>query len=451
VKILIVDDEEHIRKTTAVALESLGHQPYMAADAESALALLAREPFQVAFVNVRLGGQDDLLPQLLALSPGLSIAVFTAHASLQAAAEAMRRGAADYVEKPFTPEQIRLVLGKIENVRRLQGRVEELEDRLAVAQGPRLFEHSRSPAIQRLKELMEKAAHSETSILLIGEDGTGKSDLAREIHLQSARRDKKFVAVSCSSLTKELLSSELFGHVQGALTGAMREGWGKVSLAEGGTLFLDDVGDLPPEIEPRLLRLLQEKEFERVGEDVVRHADVRIITATHHDLERAVAEGTFREDLYCRLNLVTLRIPPLRERQEDLEPLVNFFVSQVARDCGKPIRGFSESAWSWIRQYRWPGNIRELRNFVERSVLFADGEWLEVTEPGRPVPGAEAPPQASPIQVGAPVTLQELETAHIQRILGSSRTIDAAARTLGIDPATLYRKRKRLNEQKQAV
>ncbi len=448
-KILIVDDEEAIRKATAVALEAMGHEAFKAPNSRTALAILAQEPVHVVFLDLVLGIEDGLevLPQLLAGAPGLSVVVFTAHASVETAVEAMKLGATDFIEKPFTPDQIRAVLGRIEKSRRLQERVEELEDRLAAEQPASPSAWSRSAVMRKIYAVAEKAARSEAGILILGEHGTGKSVLGHQIHLLSDRRDARYVTVTCPSVSPDRLASEIFGHVRGAFAGAAWDSWGKVSLAEGGTLFLDEIGDLPLEVQPSILRLIQEKRFERVGESVTRPADVRIIAATHRDLKRDVAEGTFREDLFYRLNVISISLPPLRERMEDIETLVQTFVSRFARQCGKHVQGFSEAAWKWIRQYHWPGNLRELRNFVERQVILADSEMLDIDWETRRNADNSSPdgaPASPRVQVGQPVTLQELQDAHIQKILESAPTMDAAARILGIDPATLYRRRKRL-------
>lgn len=444
-KILIIDDEENIRKTTAVALKAMGHEPFEAANGESAMAL-AQEGMQVAFLDLRLGSEDglELLPRLLECTPNLNVVVFTAHASIETAVDAIKKGASDYVEKPFTPDQIRIVLNRIESTRKLQNRVDELEARLSDQEAEGVEMVSASPAMQKTYATARKAAASEANILILGESGTGKTILANAIHRCSPRRKSKFVTVSCPSLTKELLTSELFGKVRGSFTGAVRDSWGKVAFADGGTLFLDEVGDLPLDIQPKLLRLLQEKEYERVGETVTRRADVRVIAASNHDLEKAVAEGNFREDLLYRLNVIALEIPPLRKRKEDLESLVKGFVEYFARQCQKQIRGFSPAAMQWIRQHPWPGNIRELRNFVERAVILAEGEELEIesTSPTTP-PARQSTDNQSNVQLGDPVSLEELEREHIRQVIEKVGTMREAAKILGIDPATLYRKRKR--------
>jgi NtrC-family two-component system response regulator AlgB len=284
-----------------------------------------------------------------------------------------------------------------------------------------------------------KTAASEATILIRGESGTGKGVLARAIHARSPRADAPFVTVHCPSLSAELLESELFGHVQGAFTGAVRDTIGKVAVADGGTLFLDEIGDLPLPLQPKLLRLLQERCYERVGETQTRASNVRMLAATNRDLEAEIAAGRFREDLFYRLNVIELTVPPLRERQADILPLADHLLCFFARQNGKPIVGFSEMVREAIRSYSWPGNIRELRNAVERAAILANEELVAPGNlPAQVIRGdrAAAPSLDS-------MTLDQVEAEHIRRILGTTDTIEEAATTLGIDPSTLYRKRKR--------
>jgi NtrC-family two-component system response regulator AlgB len=293
-----------------------------------------------------------------------------------------------------------------------------------------------------------RAAATPASILILGESGTGKSLTARAVHARSHLADKPFVTVSCPSLSKELLESELFGHVKGAFTGAVKDHWGKVRAAEGGTLFLDEIGDLPLEIQPKLLRLLQEREYERLGENVTRTAQLRVIAATNRDLKRRVAEGAFREDLYYRLNVIAVEMPPLRARVGDVERFAVHYLTHFAASCGRKLRGFSPQAAELIRNHSWPGNLRELRNTIERAVIMARGDLVEATDlsaelrarPLRLPDGTEGPP----VELGARVTLDQLEEAHLRLILEGTRSLTEAALVLGIDQATLYRKRKRL-------
>jgi NtrC-family two-component system response regulator AlgB len=296
--------------------------------------------------------------------------------------------------------------------------------------------------MEKAYDILFRAAATPASILLTGESGTGKSIIARSLHERSPMRDSPFVTISCPSLSRELLESELFGHVKGSFTGAMTDTWGKVARADGGTLFLDEIGELPVEIQPKLLRLLQEKEYERVGESKVRRAHVRVIAATNRDLVKAVHAGKFREDLYYRMNVIAVTLPPLRERGKDLMRIGRGYLKFFADQCGKRLTGFSAEAEVAMRQYGWPGNLRELRNVVERAVILGrDSEVVPADLPEdfwRPAGGSlEA-------GVGGQVTLETLEHEHIRQVLHRSRSMEQAAEVLGIDPATLYRKRKKL-------
>jgi len=296
-------------------------------------------------------------------------------------------------------------------------------------------------------EMLLRAAKTPASILLLGESGTGKTVAARAIHQNSHLADKPFVTVSCPSLSKELLESELFGHVRGAFTGAIKDRWGKARAAEGGTLFLDEIGDLPTEIQPKLLRLLQEREYERLGENAVHRANVRVIAATNRPLKERVAQGTFREDLYFRLNVISVEVPPLRDRTADLENLACHYLEHFARQCGRQLEGFSAQAMERIRNHRWPGNLRELRNAVERAVILAHGnkimpEDLPVELQDFHYNGHGA--REDEVALGSLISLERLEEIHIRRILEKTKSLAQASEVLGIDQATLYRKRKRI-------
>ncbi len=454
-KILVVDDERNIVRTLTLSLESDGHEVAVADHGAAALRLAKDGAFDLAFLDLRLGGEDGLevLARLLTVDPGLAIVLITAHASIPTAVEAMRLGAADYVPKPFTPGQIRLVVERLAQTRRLRGRVAELEALVesGAGGGPAVELHSEEPAMARLLELAWRAAASpRASILLLGESGTGKSVLARALHGRGPRADQPFVTVSCPSLSRDLLESELFGHVKGAFTGATANTRGKVAAAAGGTLYLDEVGELPTAIQPKLLRLLQEREYERVGETETRHADVRIISSTNRDLSAAVTAGAFREDLLYRLNTITLTLPPLRERPRDLESLAAAHLAFFARQIGRPLGGFSAEAAEALRCYAWPGNLRELRNAIERAVILGGGGDVGVADLPDQVRSAVVQPRentATELQLGGAATLAQIEDEHIQRVLARTTRLDDAALILGIDPATLYRKRRRLGDE----
>jgi NtrC-family two-component system response regulator AlgB len=442
-RILVIDDEAHIRKTTSVTLDALGHECVQVATGNEVMRELNRGSFDAAFLDLRLGDESglELLPKMLAAEPTLNVIVFTAYSSIDTAVEAMRRGAVDYIGKPFTPEQIRQSLSRIEKNSRLENRVVELESILSSNETLADFS-TEEPLVRKVFETATQAAASAATILLLGESGTGKSVLARALHRNSPFRDNAFVTVACPSLSKELLESELFGHVRGAFTGAVGETWGKVKAAEGGTLFLDEIGELPPEIQPKLLRLLQEREYERVGDPKPRKANVRVIAATNRKLEDLVKEGKFREDLYYRLNVITIEMPPLRQRPLDLTSLAKQHLKLFARQTGRPIKEFTSAAFSSMQRYAWPGNLRELRNVIERAVILTKQEKIDVNDFPDSLRGA----QPAGAMIGNRVSLDELEREHIMRIVEIAGSMDEAAQILGIDPATLYRKRKRYAE-----
>jgi two-component system, NtrC family, response regulator AlgB len=439
-RVLVVDDEQNIRRALTIALESMEYEVASAPNGTLALKELKASRFDVMLLDLKLSQESglDVLEEALRISPRLAVVMVTAFASIETAVEAMRRGAFDYLPKPSTPEQVRQVLARIKKTRALEGRVAELESRLN-AESPQADLTTRSPAMQKVLDVAFKAAESQATVLLLGESGTGKSVLARVIHQRSARNNGAFVTVSCPSLTRELLASELFGHVKGAFTGAVNETWGKVMAAEGGTLFLDEIGDLPTEIQAKLLRLLQEREYERVGETKPRRADVRVIAATNRDISKAVASGHFREDLFYRLNVIAVTLPPLRDRLNDIGQVAMEHLQFVAGHSGKHVTGFSAEALEVMNQYKWPGNIRELRNVVERAVILCGGTEIQatdLTDTINPEPD---------IRIGGKVTLAEIENAHMQSVIANTASLDEAATILGIDPATLYRKRKRLS------
>src|SRR6201996_2137709 len=446
-RILVVDDEQHIRKTTAMTLDALDHDVVQVANGADALAHLQKSSFDAAFLDLRLGNEDglDLIPKMIALEPKLAVIVFTAYSSIDTAGEATRPGAVDYLATPFTPEQVRSSLGRIESARRLENRVVELESLVSDSQALADF-NSEEPMVQKLFETANKAAASQATLLLLGESGTGKSVLARALHGNSPRRDNAFITVACPSLSKELLESELFGHVRGAFTGAVGETWGKVKAAEGGTLFLDEIGELPLEIQPKLLRLLQEREYERVGDSKPRKANVRVIAATNRRLEDLVKEGKFREHLFYRLNVITVDLPPLRQRPLDLPAIAQDHLKFFARQSGRPIKDFTPAAMSAMQRYSWPGNLRELRNVIERAVILTPGDKVDEND----FPDTLRGTPASGAVIGNRVSLEELEREHILRVIEIANSMDEAAQILGIDPATLYRKRKRYAEQTPA-
>jgi len=367
------------------------------------------------------------------------VIIFTAHSSIESAVEAMRKGAYTYIEKPFIPEQIRLTLKKLEEKIQVDRKVKNLQEQL-LREHPSILLESQDPAMRQTYEIAFKAARSEASMLLLGPSGTGKSVLAQQIHAASHRREGPFVSISCPSLSRELLESELFGHTRGAFTGAVREAWGKVHAADGGTLFLDEVGDLPAAIQPKLLRLLQERQYERIGETRTRSADVRIIAATNRDIEAEVKAKRFREDLYYRLNVISIVMPPLVERQADIASLARNFLDFFAREQNRGQLAFTGKALDSLARHSWPGNLREMRNVIERAVILSDSPAIDEADLSIG-DGKDTGPQFRP---GQPVSLGDMEEAHIRKVIASSESLEEAARILGIDTATLYRKRKKM-------
>jgi two-component system, NtrC family, response regulator AlgB len=442
-RILIIDDEPNIRRTLRVALEAHGHEVEEATTATEAFAAVEARPADVALVDLRLGQDNglDLVGPLLEQAPRMAIVMITAYASVDTAVEAMRRGAFDYLPKPFTPADIRAVLERVARDRGLRDRVAELEEHVR-SEVPEAELDSPDPAVRRTIDVAHRVAATNAPVLLRGENGTGKGVLARAIHTWSKRADGPFITVSCPSLGAELLESDLFGHVRGAFTGAVRDTGGKVAAAEGGTLFLDEIGDLPLSLQPKLLRFLQERQYERVGETRTREADVRLVAATNHDLETSIASGAFREDLYYRLNVVELTLPPLGARSDRLD-LADRLLAFFARQTGRRLTGFTAEARDALGKHPWPGNLRELRNTIERAAILAEGPEVGLADlPERIGRAARGADEAASVELGGSVSLERLESEHIRRIISTSPSLDAAARTLGIDPSTLYRKRK---------
>lgn len=430
--ILVIDDETILRRTIRTALESQGHAVEEAATGAQAVEKVRAARPDLALLDLRLGRESglDVLVELERAEPGLAVVVITAYASIDTAVEAMRRGAVDYLPKPFTPKELADIVNRW------------AVPRAAVGPGVEAVLSSESPAMQRALETAFAVAPSDVTLLLRGESGTGKGVLARAVHSRSRRAAAPFVTVHCPSLSADLLESELFGHARGAFTGAVRDTIGKVAAAEGGTLFLDEVGDLPLALQPKLLRLAQDRTYERVGESTPRTSDVRIVAATNRDLEAETAAGRFREDLLYRLNVIELTLPPLRDRRADLPMLADHLLAQFAGRLQRPVAGFTPAAREALARHRWPGNVRELQNAIERGALLCRGSEIDVVD----LPAAitsTPPPTTQRMAVGEEVPIDALEVEHIRRVLASSSTLEDAARTLGIDPSTLYRKRKK--------
>jgi two-component system, NtrC family, response regulator AlgB len=436
--ILIVDDEDNIRKTLSYCLTAEGHAVIGVSNPADAVSQARGRFFDLAFVDLKLGRESglDLIPLLRTDSPWIKIVVITAFASIETAVEAIKLGASDYLAKPFTPDQIKLLARRMAQIRALETEVVSLKEDLQRL-GPEAGLQSRNTAMQRLFETAKKAASSEATILLRGESGTGKSVFARAMHRWSPRSTKPMAVIACPAVPPDLLESEFFGHSKGAFTGATRDYPGRIAVCEGGTLFLDEIGDLTPPVQAKLLRLIQDKEYERIGEAIPRRADVRIIAATNADLERRLAEGRFREDLYYRLNVISLILPPLRERPEDIIPLAEDFLHYFCRANHKVILGFTERVAEVLQKYSWPGNLRELRNMIERAVILGNNDKIDLRDlPEKFEPTPELP------SIGDRVPLSYIEELHIRRVLAGTSSLQEAADILGIDQATLWRRRK---------
>ena len=448
---LVIDDDKTFRDATSLLVDAEGHYAESADSGKLGLERLKEEKFDAVLLDLNLGPEKglDILDQILKGRPNLPVIIFTAQGSVKNAVEAMRHGAVDFLEKPFSREQFHLVLARVRRFQQLSQSIERLEQEVkeSNAHSPELLLDPSAPLMRSVMDTLLRAAKTPASILIMGESGTGKSVIARAVHQQSHLSEKPFVTVSCPSLSKELLESDLFGHVKGAFTGAVRDHWGKVKIAAGGTLFLDEVGDLPLEIQPKLLRLLQEREYERLGENVTRQAEVLIIAASSRDLKQRVAEGAFREDLYFRLNVITVEMPPLRDRSADLIRFAQHYLKHFAALCGRRFDGFSEEALACIRAYPWPGNFRELRNSIERAAIMAKGKRIGLEDLpaelcAKTAPGANG--NGASLEVGSLVSMEKLEEAHLRKVLDRTANLAEAAEVLGIDQATLYRKRKKI-------
>jgi NtrC-family two-component system response regulator AlgB len=366
--------------------------------------------------------------------------VITAYATIDSAVDAIKRGAADYLPKPFTPAQIRHVVDQSIKQRDLKRQVIDLEGRLRDA-APESDLESDSPKLRAVFEIAAKAADSAAPVLLRGESGTGKSVLARWIHSMSPRSRQPFVVVNCPTLSEELLTSELFGHAKGAYTGAVRDQPGRVEAAEAGTLFLDEIGEISPSLQAKLLRFLEEKEFERLGENKTRHANVRTVAATNRDLADLVRNGLFREDLLYRLNVIDLQLPPLRERPEDILRLARRFLGFFAKSVRRQTPELSKAAEDALLIYAWPGNIRELRNTIERAVILWPAQVIEPEAFPAHISAAVRPAEVA--QLGGNFSLDAIEREHITRVVARTPSLEDAAKILGIDASTLWRKRKK--------
>ncbi|MGH7780620.1 MAG: sigma-54-dependent transcriptional regulator [Candidatus Binataceae bacterium] len=441
--LLIVDDEKNIRRGLVSFFESLGYSVAAAENGKEAAAMLSNRTFDLVLTDFRMAEMNglELVGEVCSRQPDCPIILMTAYATVENAVAVMKAGAYDYVTKPFSLEQIRHIVERALELRGLQAENRALRD--TIDEAPLL--ESKSAVMTHQLKLARQAAASDATILLTGESGTGKNVLARQMHRWSLRKDGPFVVINCTTLSDELLESELFGHMRGSFTGAVKDKPGRLEAADKGSVFLDEIADLTPTLQTKFLRFVQEQSFERVGGDKTIRVNARIIAASNRDLEAEVAGRRFREDLFYRLNVITIRVPALRERREDVPALAQWMLQAAAIRHHRPAMRLAPEAAAAISKYRWPGNVRELRNALERAAVLSrsdeitredlpDSIFRENAEPASG--GAQSPGPHSP-------SLEDLEREHIRRVLAESATLEEAAAALGINVTTLWRKRKR--------
>ena len=443
-KILVVDDKQMMRDSVTTTLARAGFQAVAAASGPAALEMIARHRPAAVVTDLKMPEMDgvELLRRIIDIDPQLPVVLMTAYASVDTAVEALKLGAFDYVQKPFEGDELVVCLRRAVEHRRLtcENQAYRENDGQRSASQPLIGE---SDAIRQLRSQVDRIAASHGTVLITGESGTGKEVVARRIHQRSPRAEQMMLAVNCAALSTSLLESELFGHEKGAFTGAQEMRKGRFELADSGTLLLDEVSEVEPAIQAKLLRVLQEQQFERVGSSISLSIDVRVIATTNRDLQAAVGNGAFREDLFFRLNVLPLRVPPLRDRADDIPLLAEHFLNlQAARD-GRPVRLFSNRAMELLKAYRWPGNVRELQNICERAGVLADDQMIDASliEPWL---NAAAVRQSTPteprIEVADGNTLEEIERAVILRTLDrfdghrerTAKALGIAVRTLGL-------------------
>jgi two-component system, NtrC family, response regulator HydG len=450
-RLLVADDDPGLRESLNRTLTRAGYGVLLASDGRAALELLQGGGIDLVLTDLKMPGLTgiELLRAVKAIVPDIDVILITAFGTVEEAVSAMKEGAYDFITKPFRGEQLLKLIGKalerrelIEQNRALQRQLEALRGRGQVVGG--------SPAFRRMMMLVEQVADSSATVLIQGESGTGKELVASAIHERSSRRGGPFVAVNCAALPETLLESELFGYERGAFTGAAGRKEGRFELAHAGTLFLDEVADLSAVTQPKILRVLQEGEFERLGGTRTIRVDVRIVAATNQDLGQMVREKRFREDLYYRLNVITINVPPLRERREDIPLLAQHFLRVYAAKNNRRLEAFTDEAMRRLEAYAWPGNVRELENVVERGVVLARGAQVELRDLTEEVAGATPLPEGGVlVRIGTP--LAEVEQRLLEatlRITNGNKT--QAAKLLGIDPKTVYRKLERHTETEGA-
>ncbi|MBI5083536.1 MAG: sigma-54-dependent Fis family transcriptional regulator [Acidobacteria bacterium] len=444
-KLLIVDDDIVVRDSLGKWFESEGFDVTIASGAAVALEILARERFDLALVDIKMPGVDgiELQVRLHEIDAAMPVIIMTGYASVETAVKALKNGAYDYITKPFDPDElVHLVSNAIAHRSAAREVVRLRENLKQIFPDTQLI--GQSPAMKRVMELVETVAPTDATVLITGESGTGKEVVARSIHAASPRRFNPMVVIHCGALTESLLESELFGHERGAFTGAQARRKGKFEVADGGTVFLDEISDISLRVQTDLLRVLQEKAIVRVGDTQEIKVDFRAIAATNKSLENLVAEGLFRPDLYYRLNVFVIEIPPLRARREDIAPLAAHFLQKLAGQMNRQPQRLSAKALELLTEYAWPGNVRELENSIERAMLISRESDL------RP---EDFPFQAAPAAAGAPgQRLEDIERLHIARMLEETNwNLSRTARILDIDRTTLYNKIRRYGLRESAV
>ncbi len=439
-KALLIDDDHNILTTLQIHLEDTGKKVLTADTGQKGLELFTLEEPQIVFLDLKLPDINgiDVLNNIVRSGIKTYVIIITAYATIDTAVQAIKMGAFDYLPKPFTPVQITHILEMIAKVHGLESEVETLKDRLKgiVRKGDFI---TRNRNVRNVLKMARKVADTDASVLISGESGTGKGVLAGLVHSWSPRNSGPFVSVDCTALQENLLESNLFGHVKGAFTGAVRNKKGKLELAEGGTVFLDEVSEMSAAVQAKLLHFLQHREFERLGDTQMIRVDARIIAATNRDLEELVQENMFRQDLFFRLNVIELYLPPLRERPEDISLIAEHYLTRFAMLNKKRMKGMTERVLKSFQSYPWPGNIRELINVIERGTILSQKDRL-TTEDLPPHIINYKPETPSTIKMQ---TIAEAEKSHIKEVLLHTASIEEAARILGIDPATLWRKRKK--------
>ncbi len=436
-RILVVDDEESMRVGCVQTLTEEGYRARTAENGIQGLESAQKESFDIVILDLRMPGMDgmEVLARLKEYDPGAVVVVITGYATIESAVEAMKRGAYDFLPKPFTPEALLAIVRRAAESRRLVMENVCLRLELDERMGPDAI-IGRSGGMQKVAELVQKAAPTDSTVLICGETGVGKELVARAIHRHSGRREKPFVVVDCGALVETLFESELFGHVKGSFTGAVETTHGKFELASGGTIFLDEIANVGANIQAKLLRVIQEREIVKVGGEQKVAVDVRVIAATNKDLAKEMKEGRFREDLFYRLNVVPIHLPPLKERAEDIPALAQHFLKKYSEKRKKSVTGISEEAMRALEAYDWPGNVREIENAIERAVVMAEGDTIE---PGDLL-GYGSAQLASPEPVGTG-RLAEVEREEIAKALKRFNGHKSkAADHLGINRKTLREK-----------